>query len=72
MGGEGVLVSMPGLRIARDAPLTYNVGVCGDVAQLGERRTRIAEVGSSNLLVSTSSPGLDKRPGIFFLPFARV
>ena len=33
---------------------SYNVSKGGDVAQLGERSARIAEVGGSNPLVSTS------------------
>ena len=36
------------------APLT---GAFGDVAQLGERCLRTAEVGGSNPLVSTTHPG---------------
>ncbi len=37
----------------RRVPVTYTTDVGGDVAQLGERRTRIAEVVGSNPIVST-------------------
>jgi hypothetical protein len=43
----------------RRAPVTYTTGVGGDVAQLGERRTRIAEVVGSNPIVSTRKVLLD-------------
>src|SRR5712692_9461494 len=39
----------------RCALVTYTTGVGGDVAQLGERRTRIAEVVGSNPIVSTKT-----------------
>src|SRR5713226_3000174 len=43
----------------RCAPVTYTTGVGGDVAQLGERRTRIAEVVGSNPIVSTTKALMD-------------
>ncbi len=45
----------------RRAPVTYTTGVGGDVAQLGERRTRIAEVVGSNPIVSTRNSSMDVR-----------
>ena len=38
-----------------ERPVRYTFAPDGDVAQLGERRVRNAEVGSSILLVSTTS-----------------
>ena len=47
----------------RRAPVTYTTGVSGDVAQLGERRTRIAEVVGSTPIVSTKiDAGFVNRP----------
>ncbi len=43
----------------RRVPVTYTTGVGGDVAQLGERRTRIAEVVGSNPIVSTRNSLMD-------------
>ncbi len=40
-------------------PVTYTTDVGGDVAQLGERRTRIAEVVGSNPIVSTRNSLMD-------------
>jgi hypothetical protein len=48
----------PTVRLFRRVLVTYTTGVGGDVAQLGERRTRIAEVVGSNPIVSTTNPPL--------------
>ena len=45
----------PGARVAGRFKSGYNCAPRGDVAQLGERRVRNAKVGSSILLVSTTS-----------------
>src|SRR5437899_762740 len=49
---------------------SYNYAPRGDVAQLGERRVRNAEVGSSILLVSTtnSRPLVLRRPSFLRRP----
>ena len=65
-GQEGLDGSVPGgfqpllgrgnrRKFTAQARTRYNRAPCGDVAQLGERRVRNAKVGSSILLVSTSS-----------------
>src|SRR2546425_9889045 len=45
--------------VARNVGLTYNTVVSGDVAQLGERRTRTAEVVGSTPIVSTRKSLID-------------
>src|SRR6187399_1934820 len=63
--GAGILA--PRARVAGRAKSGYNCGPRGDVAQLGERRVRNAKVGSSILLVSTTSFSTC-RSGRFLLP----
>ena len=53
------------IAIAAPRGRSYNPSPCGDVAQLGERRVRNAEVVSSILIVSTRIP----RPTVLRWPF---
>src|SRR4051794_6372799 len=69
-------LATPGARIRAlvygDGPGSYNSALDGDVAQLGERRVRNAEVGSSILLVSTTKHNADVLRRRFCLPNCSV